>query len=138
MNDRNTELLFGDDDEDVVLTLTNEDGEEMDAEILASFEIEELGTEYIAVLPVTEDEEAEEREVVILRYAEDADGNPDISMIEDEEEAEIVAEGFRQMLQSGALEGFDCFDEDDEEEISDDYLEDIGDIFPGISIDRES
>lgn len=137
MNDKNTELFFGD-EEEVVLTLTDENGQDIDAEIVAAFEIEELSTEYVVVLPITDEEEDEDedQEVIILKYREDEDGNPDMSPIEDEEESELAAEGLRQLLKSGAIEGFECSDED-EEDGEDAYLDEIGDIFPGVSIDKE-
>ena len=41
-------------------------------------------------------------------------------------------------MESGAIEGFDYDDEeDDEEDIDDDYLKDIGTLFPGVSIDKD-
>ena len=46
MNQENTELFFGD-EQDVVITLEVEDGTETKVTPLASFEIDELGTEYI-------------------------------------------------------------------------------------------
>lgn len=138
MNDKNTEMFFGD-EEEVVLTLTDEDGEEMEAQMLAAFEIEEMSAEYVAVLPLDGNGEMQDGEVVLFRYDEDEEGNPEISAIEDENEYEIAAEGFRQLLKSGAIEGFDCSDdeEEDEEMIEEDYLDDIGSIFPGISIEKE-
>ena len=58
MNDKNQKLLFSDSDEEtVVITLTDEDGQDIDAEIMAALEIEEFGKEYVAVMPqqATED-----------------------------------------------------------------------------------
>ena len=137
MNSKNTELFFGD-EEDVILTLTDEDGNDIDTQMLAVFEIEELSTEYVAVLQLNEEHEVENGEVIILRYSEDEDGDPEINAIEDEEEYEIVTEAFRQLVESGAIEGFDYDDEeDDEEDIDDDYLKDIGTLFPGVSIDKD-
>lgn len=138
MNDRNTDLFFGD-EEDVVLTLTDEDGNDVDAVIIAAFEIEELSTEYVAALEVNEQHEVENGEVVILRYSEDEDGDPVIDSIDDEEEYEIVTSAFRQLVESGEIEGFDYDfdDEDDEDDSEDDYLSDISSMFPGISIDKD-
>jgi hypothetical protein len=68
----------------------------------------------------------------LLRYEEDEDGEPEISSIEDEDEYTIVAQACKEILKSGAIEGFSV-EEDDE----DDYLSDLGTMFPGISIDRE-
>ncbi len=135
MNDKNSNLFFGEDD--VTITLTDEDGKDMDATILAAFEIQEMAQEYIAVLEVGEDGEPVDAEVMILRYDEDGDGNPDISAIDETEEYEIAAESFKQLLKSGAIEGFDISDDEDEEDESGDYLSDIGEMFPGVSIDTD-
>ena len=43
-------------------------------------------------------QEAEEGEVYLYRYSEDADGNPSLENIEDDEEYEIVAEAFDELL----------------------------------------
>ena len=45
MNDKNQKLLFSDSDEEtVVITLTDEDGQDVDAEIMAALEIEEFSS----------------------------------------------------------------------------------------------
>ncbi len=136
MNDKNTNLFFGD-DEEVVLTLTDENGNDIDTQMIAVFEIEELSSEYVAVLEVNENHEVESGEVIILRYSEDADGDPEIDSIDDEEEYEIVTQAFRELVESGAIEGFSYDDDDEEDEDADDYLSDIGTIFPGVSIDKD-
>ena len=53
--------------------------------------------EYIALLPM-EGEEAEEGEVYLYRYSEDADGQPNLENIEDDDEYEIVADAFDELL----------------------------------------
>ena len=45
-----------------------------------------------------EGEEAEEGEVYLHRYSEDKEGNPNLDNIEDDDEYEIVAEAFDQLL----------------------------------------
>ena len=67
MNQENTELFFGD-EQDVVITLEVEDGTETKVTPLASFEIDELGTEYIIAAELTPDEESMTGEVQILKY----------------------------------------------------------------------
>lgn len=137
MNQENTELFFGDEN-DVVISLEVEDGTETKVTPLASFEIDELGTEYIIAAELTPDEESMTGEVQILKYEEDEDGEASMASIEDEEEYELAAEACRQIIKSGAIEGFDVEDDDDEdsEEYHEDYLSDIGNIFPGLSIDK--
>lgn len=135
MNDKNQKLLFSDSEEEtVVITLTDEDGQDIDAEVMAAVEIEEFGKEYVAVMPQQATEDFAEGEALILEYAEDADGNPQFSPVEDEEEFEVVAQTFNQLFENP-----DEFLEDEEEEEggSDDFLSDIGDILPGISIKKD-
>ena len=141
MNDKNTEFFFGN-DENVVLTLTDEDGRDMEAQIMAAFEIEELGTEYLMAVVLSGDEGEEELsgEIHALKYQEDEYGEPEILLIEDEEEMEIVSQAMQEVLKSEDFGDIEFVGEDDDSdmEIADDnYLDDIGSIFPGISIDRE-
>ena len=50
MNDKNNALFFNEDNDfNAVITLTDEDGNDMDMEAVAALEIHELGKEYIAV-----------------------------------------------------------------------------------------
>ena len=135
MNDKNQKLLFSDSDEEtVVITLTDEDGQDIDAEIMAALEIEEFGKEYVAVMPQQATEDLEEGEALILEYSEDADGNPQFAPVEDEDEFEVVAQAFNQLFEDP-----DEFleDDEDEEDGSDGFLSDIGDILPGISIKKD-
>ncbi len=137
MNQENTELFFGD-EQDVVITLEVEDGTEIKVTPLASFEIDELGAEYIIAAELAQDEESMTGEVQILKYEEDEDGEASMATIEDEDEYDLAAQACRQIIKSGAIEGFDVEDDDDEdsEEYNEDYLSDIGNIFPGLSIDK--
>lgn len=135
MNDKNQKLLFSDSDEEtVVITLTDEDGQDIDAEIMAALEIEEFGKEYVAVMPQQATEDLEEGEALILEYSEDTDGNPQFAPVEDEDEFEVVAQAFNQLFEDP-----DEFleDDEDEEDGSDGFLSDIGDILPGISIKKD-
>ena len=135
MNDKNQKLLFSDSDEEtVVITLTDEDGQDIDAEIMAALEIEEFGKEYVAVMPQQATEDLEEGEALILEYSEDAEGNPQFAPVEDEDVFEVVAQAFNQLFEDP-----DEFleDDEDEEDDSDGFLSDIGDILPGISIKKD-
>lgn len=139
MNDKNTEFFFGD-EENVVLTLQDEDGRDMEAQIMAAFEIEELGTEYLMAVVLSGDEDEEELsgEIHALKYQEDENGEPEILIIEDEEEMEIVSQAMQEILKNGDFGELEFVGDEDEEETTDDnYLDDIGSIFPGVSIDRE-
>lgn len=81
--------------EEMTVTLTLDDGQELECVVLTIFDAGER--EYIALLPV-EGEEAEEGEVYLYRYSEDQDGNPSLDNIEDDDEYEVVADAFDQLL----------------------------------------
>lgn len=81
--------------EEMTVTLTLDDGTELECVVLTIFDAGER--EYIALLPV-EGEEAEEGEVYLYRYSEDKDGNPTLDNIEDDDEYEVVADAFDQLL----------------------------------------
>ena len=80
--------------EEMTVTLTLDDGSELECVVLTIFEAG--GRDYIALLP-TEGEDADEGELYFYRYTE-IDGNPDLQNIEDDEEYEIVADAFDELL----------------------------------------
>lgn len=82
-------------DDEMYVTLSLEDGTE--AECVVVTILEAAGRDYIVLLPM-EGQEADEGEVFLYRYAEDKDGNPSLSNIEDDEEYEIVADAFDEWL----------------------------------------
>lgn len=82
-------------DEEMTVTLTLDDGTDLECVVLTIFEAADK--EYIALLPL-DGNEAEDGEVYLYRYTEDADGNPDIQNIESDEEYEIVADAFDELL----------------------------------------
>ena len=66
------------------------------------------GRDYIALLPVDEDEQPnEDSEVFIYRYSEDAEGNPSLENIEDDEEYEVVSDRFDELLDEAEFEDLD-------------------------------
>ena len=81
-------------EEEMTVTLTLDDGSEIECLVLTIFEAG--GRDYIALLP-TEGIDAEEGEVYLYRYTE-VDGEPDLQNIEDDEEYEIVADAFDELL----------------------------------------
>lgn len=101
MNNENTPDL----DEEVMITLELDDGSVLDCSVIAIFEADEK--EYIALLPVEEDTDADEGEVFLYRYSEDADGNPNLENIENDEEFEIVSEAFDELLDEAEFEELD-------------------------------
>ena len=97
--------------EEMTVTLTLDDGTDLECVVLTIFEAADK--EYIALLPL-DGNEAEDGEVYLYRYTEDADGNPDIQNIESDEEYEIVADAFDELLDT----------EEYEEIVSEEDLED--------------
>lgn len=73
--------------EEVTVTLTLDDGSQLECVVLTIFDAGER--EYIALLPM-DSEETDEGEVYLYRYTEDADGNPNLENIESDEEYDIV------------------------------------------------
>lgn len=129
MNAKNTELFFNEDNEyNAIITLTDEDGNDMDMEAVASLAIEELGKEYLAVVPTEPNEEFKEGEVLLLIYSEDKQGNPVFESLEDPEEFELVSSAFEELVEQMSE------DDDEDDYADDDYLDDIADIVPGMSI----
>ena len=98
-------------DEEMTVTLTLDDGTDLECVVLTIFEAADR--EYIALLPLYGNE-AEDGEVYLYRYTEDANGNPDIQNIESDEEYEIVADAFDELLDT----------EEYEEIVSEEDLED--------------
>lgn len=84
-------------DEEMTVTLTLDDGTELECVVLTIFEAGEK--EYIALLPL-DGREAEDGEVYLYRYVEYINGNPDLENIDSDEEYEIVADAFDELLDS--------------------------------------
>ena len=81
--------------EEMTVTLTLDDGSEIECVVLTIFTASER--DYIALLPM-EGAEAEEGEVYLYRYSESEDGQPNLENIEDDDEYEIVADAFDELL----------------------------------------
>ena len=93
---------------DNIVTLNDEDGNEVKFEFLDLVELDE--EEYVVLLPVSEDGEEDEGEVVILKV-EDSDGDSDEESyvgITDEEILNKVFEIFKEKFK----DEFDFVDED--------------------------
>lgn len=71
-----------------IISITDENGEEFELEILAT--VTYRGAEYLALAPIDADDESEELEVSILRSAEDENGEPILEAVEDDDELEAV------------------------------------------------
>ena len=82
-------------EEEMTVTLTLDDDTEVECFVLTIFTAGER--DYIALLPM-EGEDSEEGEVYLYRYSETEDGTPVLDNIEDDDEYEIVADAFDEML----------------------------------------
>lgn len=129
MNDKNKYLFFDEDSEyTATITVMDENNKKIDAEVIASVEIEELEKEFVALLPTKTPDDMTKFEILILEYSEDKNGDPVFTPLEDEELFDTVSEAFDQF--------FADLDEEDEEEEGD-YLDDIENILPGVSIKKD-
>ncbi len=82
-------------------TLTDEEGNELQFEVIASAEIE--GTVYYAMIPVDDQPEEEDvYEYVILKAEKDEDGEDVLVTIDDDEEFDSIADYFDDMLSDEA------------------------------------
>ena len=97
--------------EEMTVTLTLDDGSDLECVVLTIFEAGDH--DYIALLPL-DGKEAEEGEVFLYRYKEDADGNPELDNIISDEEYEIVADAFDELLDEAEYD--EIVGEDDIEE----------------------
>lgn len=82
-------------EEEMTVTLTLDDDTEVECVVLTIFTAGER--DYIALLPM-EGEDSEEGEVYLYRYSETEDGTPVLDNIKDDDEYEIVADAFDEML----------------------------------------
>lgn len=101
-----------------IITLTLDDGKDLECVILSIFPAGEK--EYIALLPTQNDEE-NEGEVFLYRYEESEDGQPKLTNIEDDDEYEVVADAFDELLDEMEYDEIvtedDVDDEEDEEDL---------------------
>ncbi|WP_033153958.1 DUF1292 domain-containing protein [Pseudobutyrivibrio ruminis] len=94
--DENQVFPVDNEDDDVVVTLSLDDGSEVTCEILTIFDIGDQ--DYIVLLPLDENgEENAEGQVYIYRYFEDETGAPSLDNIESDEEYDAVAKKFDEL-----------------------------------------
>ena len=79
-------------------TLTDEEGNEIDFELIGSGEVD--GVMYYAMIPVeeAEDENRDTFEYVILKSEVDEDGDESLATIDDDEEFDRIADFFDDMF----------------------------------------
>lgn len=95
-----------DDEEFSILVLVDDEGIEHEFELLAEMEIEK--EKYRVLIPLLEEDELEEMdefeaEIIILKVVYDEDGNEMLSDIEDEEEWEMVADAWQELVENEDL-----------------------------------
>ena len=81
----------------MTVTLTLDDDTTLECVVINIFKAGDR--EYIALLPM-EGPAAEEGAVYLYRYIEDENGEPDLEIIEDDDEFELVSDAFDEMLDS--------------------------------------
>ena len=104
------EKELNEEEQEMTVALTLDDDTEVECVVLTVFNAGEH--EYIALLPM-EGADSEEGEVYLYRYSETEDGTPNLDNIEDDDEYEIVAEAFDELLD--AQEYDELVGEDEEE-----------------------
>lgn len=82
-------------DFETTVTLTLDDGSEVECGLVSTFVAGDK--DYVALLPL-EGEFADNGEVFIYRYSEDENGEPILDNIDSDEEYEIVADAFDELL----------------------------------------
>jgi uncharacterized protein YrzB (UPF0473 family) len=84
------------DDESEMMSLELDDGTTIECAILAYFDVKD--NTYIALLPVEYPEGFDEGDVLLYRYIELEGEEFDLQTIDDEEEFDIVADSFDEIL----------------------------------------
>ena len=79
-----------------MMSLELDDGTKLECEIVATFDVED--TSYIALLPIEAPEGYDDDEVLVYRYIELPNDEFTLEPIEDEEEFDIVADAFDEIL----------------------------------------
>ena len=97
---------MGDDKENTVLTLLDEDGKEHDFEVLDIVEVDE--GRYAILLP-RDEEYANTNEAIIMKISVDENGEEVLFDIEDDEEWEKVADAYDELLEED-----DDYDEEED------------------------
>ena len=92
-------------DEYMTVELTLDNDEVVECAILTLFEA--VGKEYIALLPLNEDGQTQDGDVYLSSYTEDANGEPELENIEDDDEYEIAADAFDEWMDTQEFEESD-------------------------------
>ena len=84
------------------VTLTLDDDTEVTCAVINIFPAGDR--RYIALLPLNENGQNEEGEVYLYRFYEDDKGNPNLENIESDEEYELAAEAFDEMMDAAEVD----------------------------------
>lgn len=88
------------------VTLLLDNDESVECAILCILPVQ--GKDYIALLPLDDEEDTEEESRVFLyRYIEHEDGEPELENINDDEEFDIVADAYDEWLDTQEYEELD-------------------------------
>ncbi|MCR5294979.1 MAG: DUF1292 domain-containing protein [Lachnospiraceae bacterium] len=110
--DTNEEELFDDPDDLGTVVLTLDDDTDLTCSIICIFPVD--GRQYIALLPIMEnDKEVEPEEILIYRFIDNGEDEPDIENIEDDDEYDAAFDAFNEILDE------EEFGDDDDEEADD-------------------
>ena len=98
MSDFNENLPEEELDDDLgTVVLTMDDDTELECSIVCIYPVDDK--QYIALMPIAENgDEVEGDEILIYRYIESEDGEPDIENIEDDDEYDAAADAFDEIL----------------------------------------
>lgn len=101
----NQDLLTTDNDEEMTVTMTLDNGEEVTCAVITILTVDEK--DYIVLLPLNENGENEDGEVWIYGYREDPDNpnaEPELLFIQDEAEYETVSDAFDEYLDNAEFD----------------------------------
>jgi hypothetical protein len=103
---------YEEDDEEPEMTITVnlDDGTDLECAILTILEVD--GRDYIALLPIDDEEDGE---VLMYRYEESEEGEPSLDNILDDDEFEKVADAFDEWLDTQEFD--EIVDADDLDEV---------------------
>ncbi|MDU1411670.1 MAG: DUF1292 domain-containing protein [Clostridium sp.] len=80
------------------ITLTDEDGNDVEFEVITKLELEE--DEYFIVAPIDNDD----ADAIALKVVKDEDGEEYFATVEDDEEFQIVNDAFETLYAEGVIE----------------------------------
>ena len=95
--------------ESLTVTLTLENDEELECDVLTIFEVD--GQQYIALLPLNDDGESEDGQIYLYRLTDNGEEEePGLENILDDEEFDRVSEAFNEWMEE---QDFGAIDLDD-------------------------